>query len=57
MPLDIEVKGDPGSIRETAQWLRGTSESVHDCGTQVYGARGQSESAWTGDAGDGSARS
>jgi len=52
MPLDIAVKGDPGSIRATATWLKTTSTSVHDTGTQVYGARGDSESEWLGAAGD-----
>lgn len=53
MPLDIMVKGDPGSIWATTTWLGTTSASVHDTGTQVYGARGDSESEWLGEAGDG----
>lgn len=53
MPLNIEVKGDPASIRETSRWLRSTSGSVDDCGTQVHGARTQSEDGWTGPAGGG----
>lgn len=53
MPLDIKVEGDPESIRQAAQWLRGMSESVHDCGTQVGRARTESEADWSGDAGAG----
>lgn len=53
MPLDIKVTGDPLSIRETASWLASAASSVHDAGTQVYGARGDSESGWHGPAGEG----
>ncbi|MQA86713.1 MAG: hypothetical protein GEV03_19290 [Streptosporangiales bacterium] len=53
MPLNIEVKGEPGSIRSTAGWLRSTSGSVDDAGGEVAGARTQSEDGWTGQAGEG----
>lgn len=53
MPLNIEVKGDPASIRGTSGWLRSTSGSVDHCGTEVRGARTESEGGWTGTAGDG----
>lgn len=50
MPLNIEVKGDPASIQETADWLRSMAGEVGDTGTHVVRARGNSESAWEGDA-------
>lgn len=53
MPLDIDVKGNPASLRITAQWLQSTSDSVLDAATEVYGARSDSEHGWTGHAGDG----
>ncbi|MQA86710.1 MAG: hypothetical protein GEV03_19275 [Streptosporangiales bacterium] len=53
MPLNIEVKGDPGSIRGAGGWLRSMSGSVDDTGTQVTGARTQSEGGWTGPAAEG----
>lgn len=53
MPLNIEVKAEPASIRGTTGWLRSTSGSVDGCGRQLRGARTQSEGGWTGTAGDG----
>ncbi len=52
MPLDIEVQGDPASLRASAAWLRRLSEATHDAGTSARGAVSASESAWTGTAGD-----
>ncbi|MBB3662885.1 uncharacterized protein YukE [Prauserella sediminis] len=49
MPIDTEVKADAASIRSVAQW----SQNADTAGTQVYGARGDSESTWTGEASDG----
>ncbi|NHD18996.1 MULTISPECIES: WXG100 family type VII secretion target [unclassified Actinopolyspora] len=52
MPLDLEIRGDPSSIRDSARWMSTVSESVHETGTQVTSARNGSESAWSGEAGD-----
>lgn len=53
MPLNIKVEGVPGSIRATGSWLRTLETNVHNVGTDVYQARGTSESDWIGPAGDG----
>ena len=53
MPLDIEVKGDPASIRAIAGWLGTASASVDDSGAKVRRTRGESETGWLGSAGDG----
>lgn len=53
MPLDTEIKGEPESVRGTADWLRARSRGAHDTATQVYGARAMSESTWEGPAGEG----
>ncbi|WP_020669575.1 WXG100 family type VII secretion target [Amycolatopsis nigrescens] len=53
MPLDTEVKADPGSIRGVADWLTARSGDTHGAGGQVYGARGDSEGTWRGPASDG----
>ncbi|GAA1249604.1 hypothetical protein GCM10009676_40100 [Prauserella halophila] len=53
MSIDTEIKADAASIRSVAQWLQGRSQNVHTAGTQVYGARGDSEATWTGEASDG----
>lgn len=53
MPLNTEAKGDPHSLRATAGWLTARSGDTHDTGAQVYGARGDSESAWRGNAAEG----
>jgi len=51
--LDIEVKGDPASIRAVAAWLGTASTSVDDSGAQVRRTRGESETGWSGSAGNG----
>jgi uncharacterized protein YukE len=53
MPLDIQVKGDSGSVRAIAQWLRQLSATTVNAGTAAREAVGISESGWTGPAGDG----
>ncbi|OLT38728.1 hypothetical protein BJF85_08600 [Saccharomonospora sp. CUA-673] len=53
MPIDTEIKAEPGSIRRVAEWLSQRSENGHEAGSQVYGARGASEGTWTGGASDG----
>lgn len=52
MPIDILVKGDPESCRQAGAWL-GTAlaEAVHDGGSDIYRARGDSEWGWGGSAG------
>ncbi|SFE25834.1 Uncharacterized conserved protein YukE [Actinopolyspora alba] len=52
MPLDLEIRGNPSSIRESARWMSTVSESVHETGTQLTRAHNGSESAWSGEAGD-----
>lgn len=53
MPIDTEIKSDSASIRAVAQWLSQRAGEAHGTGSQVYGARGDSESTWTGPASDG----
>ncbi|PXY38414.1 WXG100 family type VII secretion target [Prauserella flavalba] len=53
MPIDTEIKSDAASIRAVAQWLSVRAGEAHGTGSQVYGARGDSESTWTGPASDG----
>ncbi|MCA1708286.1 MAG: hypothetical protein LC808_35425 [Actinobacteria bacterium] len=53
MPLDIRVEGDAGGLRATGHWLRTMQQSVHDVGTDIHGARADSEWGWSGDAGSG----
>ncbi|WP_199433561.1 hypothetical protein [Qaidamihabitans albus] len=52
MPIDTEIKGSPASIRQAADWFRSTLGSgIHDCVSQIYAARGNSEAEWSGPAG------
>ncbi|RZS43774.1 hypothetical protein EV193_102755 [Herbihabitans rhizosphaerae] len=51
--LTTEVKGDPASLRATATWLSMANGSIHGAATQVYAARNESTSSWTGEAGSG----
>ncbi|TKG73192.1 WXG100 family type VII secretion target [Prauserella endophytica] len=53
MPSDTEIKSNAASIRTVAQWLSTRAGEAHGTGSQVYGARGDSESTWTGPASDG----
>lgn len=53
MPLDTEVKGDPTSIRASADWLGNASTGVQGSGDQTQRANGASETGWVGAAGDG----
>ena len=53
MPIDTKIEGSPEDIRSMAGWLRDAlAASVHDTVTQVYHARGNSETMWEGQAGD-----
>lgn len=53
MPIDTEVKPEPAGIRAVADWLTGRSDDAHGTGSQVYGARNDSEGSWEGAASDG----
>ena len=54
VPINIKIEGDPESIRSAATWLRATfSSAVYESVTQIYHARGNSESFWEGEAGGG----
>lgn len=53
MPLNTELKGSSSSIREAADWLDKHAKKVSATGDDVTSARGSSEGAWHGDAGDG----
>lgn len=52
MTINIKIEGDPESIRSTGRWLRNNlSSGVHDCVTQIYKTRDNSEWTWQGEAG------
>lgn len=51
MPLDIKIEGDSAGLRATSHWLRTMQQSVHDVGSDVHGARSDSEWGWRGEAG------
>lgn len=53
MTLNIEVKGNPASIRATGYWLNQAKFAVDAAGTAAFGARADSTVNWGGDAGDG----
>jgi hypothetical protein len=36
VPLDTEIKGDPGGLRATAQWLRSAGRQTEDAASQVH---------------------
>ncbi|MER6990994.1 hypothetical protein ABT337_17785 [Saccharopolyspora hirsuta] len=50
--IDTFVAGDTGSCRSTAAWLGSVSGGVHEIGTGLHRARVDSESCWSGQAGD-----
>ncbi|CAM4292387.1 hypothetical protein KIPE111705_46555 [Kibdelosporangium persicum] len=53
MTIDTEIKGNPESVRAVARWLDGTvGEGVHNSVTQLYQARTNTETDWTGPAGE-----
>ena len=51
-PLVTLVQGTPDSCRATATELGTLGSGVHDVGTGLRGVRGESESCWTGEAGE-----
>jgi len=51
--IETDVKGSPGTCRETATWLGTFAQAAHDAATAVRNARSESEPpAWSGSAGD-----
>jgi hypothetical protein len=52
MPLNVEIKGDPTSIAATAQQLRSLASAVQESGTAALSVRSESESEWSGPAGN-----
>ncbi|MBE9376555.1 hypothetical protein IQ251_19060 [Saccharopolyspora sp. HNM0983] len=50
--LDTEVDGDPDSLTESARWMRERCVGLEDIASAFVSARGDSESGWTGEAGD-----
>lgn len=52
MGIDLRVAGDVDSCRATASQLRRLSEGITHGGTAFHTARSESESLWTGQAGD-----
>lgn len=54
MPIETKIDGDPEGVRSAGAWLRANfSGGVHDCVSAIYQASGNSESTWTGSAGEG----
>lgn len=53
MALDTEVKGDPAAITAVCDWAKEQSAGAEQAGSQVLGARGDSESGWRHAAGEG----
>lgn len=52
MPLNLKVEGEPSSLRSAAEWLSKVEGAIHDGGSQLHKSRSESESAWTGEAGE-----
>ncbi len=50
--INTEVEGTPESCRATAQELATLGNGAHEVGTGLFRARSESESCWTGEAGD-----
>lgn len=51
-PIVTLVEGTPESCRATANELGEVRDGAHDLSTGLFRVRGESESCWTGDAGD-----
>lgn len=51
--IETDVKGSPGTCRQTATWLVSLAQGSHQAADSVRAARGESETTWTGSAGDG----
>jgi hypothetical protein len=50
--LETDVKGSPGTCRETADWLRTFARGAQTAADAVHGARSESDAVWEGPAGD-----
>lgn len=51
--IETDVKGSPGTCRQTATWLTTLAQEAHQAASSVRAARSESETTWTGSAGDG----
>ncbi|WP_127503820.1 WXG100 family type VII secretion target [Actinoplanes solisilvae] len=52
MAIDTRIEGDPGGIRSSSQWLKGTlAAGVDRTVTEMREARADAERGWQGDAG------
>lgn len=51
--IETDVKGSPGTCRQTATWLTSLAQGTHQAADSVRAARSESETTWTGSAGDG----
>jgi uncharacterized protein YukE len=51
--IETDVKGSPGTCRQTATWLVSLAQATHESANSVRSARTESETTWTGQAGDG----
>ena len=51
--IETDVKGSPGTCRDTANWLSNFAQAAHDAASTVRTVRSESEPpAWSGSAGD-----
>lgn len=51
--LDTKIKGSPGSLHQLADWFRDVlAAEIHESVTSAYRARTNTETDWTGPAGD-----
>ncbi|MEV5543547.1 hypothetical protein AB0L13_42670 [Saccharopolyspora shandongensis] len=53
MPLDTEVKGDPGSLTAVCDWANTQSDGAEEAARQIQLTSAESESGWRGAAADG----
>jgi hypothetical protein len=51
--IETDVKGSPGTCRQAAAWLTNLAQGAHQAANSMRAARGESETTWTGAAGDG----
>jgi uncharacterized protein YukE len=53
VPLNIEVKGNPASLRTTSAWLTSVGDQVQEAAAEVLRARADSQGEWEGAASEG----
>ena len=51
--IETDVKGSPGTCRQTAAWLATLAQGAHEAAGSARAARSVSETTWIGAAGDG----